>query len=270
MQFIKEFKDITLADLPLVGGKTASLGQMIQDLSSQGIRIPDGFAITADAYWHIVQYNQLMPRIEQLMNQVDDYNDLQKLHEVGQSIRALFINAVLSYDLVHEITNAYKQLCKIYNKKNVAVAVRSSATAEDLPGASFAGQQESFLHVSGIEELLLASKKCFASLFTDRAIAYRHDKNFDYRHIALSIAVQKMVNADKAISGVAFSLDTESGFKNVVLINASYGLGESIVQGMVVPDEYGVFKPTLKTGHAAIIKKKLGNKKIKVIASKKR
>lgn len=193
MKFIKPFRAITSADLPLAGGKTASLGQMMQALSSADITIPDGFAITADAYWHFVNHNRLMPHIEQLMESLHDYNDLEALKKVGHEIRNLFIHAVMSVDLADEIRAAYAQLCKEYKQKNLSVAVRSSATAEDLPTASFAGQQESYLNVASPEQLLDACKKCFASLFTDRAIAYRHDKNFDYRKIALSIAVQKMV-----------------------------------------------------------------------------
>lgn len=265
MEFIKSFSHIGMDDVALVGGKAASLGNLYTKLSGKGIRVPNGFAITADAYWHFINANGLMPHIEKMMDELHDFNDVQKVQQVGHHIRNLFRIAPMPHDLAEKIISAYQALGAEYQQKNLAVAVRSSATAEDLPGASFAGQQESFLNISGKEELLEACKKCFASLFTDRAIVYRHDQNFDYRKIALSIAVQKMVRADKACSGVAFSLDTESGFENVVVINASYGLGESIVQGLVVPDEYVVFKPTLAKGFAPIIKKEIGSKKIKTV-----
>ena len=265
MKFIKPFHSLTLADVHLVGGKTASLGQMISSLSDMGITVPDGFAITADAYWYYVEYNGLMPQINQLMAQLHDYNDLQKLQETGQAIRNLFLRARMPDDLATEILSAYNQLAKEYRQAKLSVAVRSSATAEDLPTASFAGQQETYLNISGDYQLIEACKKCFASLFTDRAIVYRHDKNFEYAQIALSIAVQKMVRSDKASSGVAFSIDTETGFKNAVIINASYGLGEAIVQGIVVPDEFIVFKPTLKQGYSAILKKERGSKTTKII-----
>ncbi len=265
MKFIKPFRALTLADVSLVGGKTASLGQMIASLSDAGIAVPDGFAITADAYWYYVEYNGLMPQIKQLMEQLHDYNDLQKLQEIGQAIRNLFLRARMPDDLATEILSAYNQLAKEYRQAKLSVAVRSSATAEDLPTASFAGQQESYLNISGDYQLIEACKKCFASLFTDRAIVYRHDKNFDFTNVALSIAVQKMVRSDKASSGVAFSLDTESGFKNTVVINASYGLGEAIVQGIVIPDEFVIFKLTLKQTFAAIIKKERGSKTTKIV-----
>lgn len=265
MRFIKPFRSLTLADSPVVGGKTASLGQMIASLSTVGITVPDGFAITAPAYWHYIEYNGLMPQINNLMKSLRDYNDVQSVQEVGQAIRNLFLRGRMPDDLAHEILSAYNQLAKEYRQPKLSVAVRSSATAEDLPTASFAGQQETYLNVSGDYQLIESCKKCFASLFTDRAIVYRHDKNFNYATIALSIAVQKMVRSDKACSGVAFSLDTESGFKNVVVINASYGLGESIVKGLVVPDEFVVFKPTLHQGFQAIIRKEKGSKTTKMV-----
>jgi pyruvate,water dikinase len=265
MKFIKPFRTITLADVPLVGGKTASLGQMISSLHDRGVTIPDGFAITSQAYWHYVDHNGLMDSIEQHMNQLYDYTDIEQLKKVGTAIRNLFLRAQMPSDLAAEIIDAYNQLGKEYRQNKLSVAVRSSATAEDLPTASFAGQQESFLNIVGDYQLIESCKKCFASLFTDRAIVYRHDNNFDYKTIALSIAVQKMVRSDVASSGVAFSLDTESGFKNTILINGSYGLGEAIVQGLVVPDEFVVFKPTLELGHAAIIKKERGSKETKVV-----
>ncbi len=265
MEYIKTFAQIAQKDVPQVGGKAASLGTLYTKLSNQGIRVPNGFAITADAYWHFINANGLMPHIEKLMEELRDFTDTAKVHHVGNLIRNLFRIAPMPQALADHIIAAYHALGAEYRQKNLHVAVRSSATAEDLPTASFAGQQESFLNVSGKEELLEACKKCFASLFTDRAIVYRHDQNFDYKKIALSIAIQKMVRSDRGASGVAFSLDTESGFKNVVVINASYGLGESIVQGAVVPDEYVVFKPTLAHGTAPIIKKEIGSKKVKTV-----
>ena len=265
MEFIRSFRSLTRADIALVGGKTASLGQMISSLSHQGIAVPDGFAITSKAYWHYVDYNGLLPQITQLMDQLHDYHDLHKIKETGQAIRNLFLRGQMPSDLAAEILSGYNQLAKEYRQAKLSVAVRSSATAEDLPTASFAGQQESYLNVSGDYQLIEACKKCFASLFTDRAIVYRHDKQFDYSTIALSIAVQKMVRSDKATSGVAFSLDTESGFNKVVVINASYGLGESIVQGKVVPDEYIVFKPTMGKEYNPILKKELGSKSTKTV-----
>lgn len=260
MKFIKKFSEITVTDSAFVGGKTASLGSMFNALSSQGIRVPDGFGITADAYWHFVNSNHLMPIIEKIMDGLTDYNDLHKIKEVGQHIRNLFHIAPMPADLAEQIQNAYTQLGSNYNQRNIHVAVRSSATAEDLPDASFAGQQDTYLNISGKDQLLDAVKKCFASLFTDRAIVYRNEKEFDYKTIALSVTIQKMVRSDKAVSGVAFSIDTETGFQNAIVINASYGLGEAIVQGLVVPDEYLVFKPT-----NAILKKEIGSKKIKVV-----
>lgn len=265
MKYIKSFSEIASSDVSLVGGKGASLGNLYNALSTQGVKVPNGFSITADAYWYFIEANGLMPHIEKMMQELTDFNDIEKVQQVGHHIRNLFRIAPMPQALVEEILTAYQSLGSEYQQKNIAVAVRSSATAEDLPTASFAGQQESFLNISGKEELIEACKKCFASLFTDRAIVYRHDQHFDYRNIALSIVVQKMVRSDKAASGVAFSLDTESGFKDVVMINASYGLGDAIVQGLVVPDEYVVFKTTLKQGFDAIIKKEIGSKKVKTI-----
>lgn len=260
MKFVKNFSEITSQDTTIVGGKTASLGLMYNELASHGIRVPGGFGITADAYWHFVNSNHLMPIIEKIMDGLTDYNDVTKIKEVGQQIRNLFHIAPMPADLAEQIQSSYAQLGMQYNQKNIHVAVRSSATAEDLPDASFAGQQDTFLNIAGKDALFDAVKKCFASLFTDRAIVYRHEKSFDYKSIALSVTIQKMVRSDKAVSGVAFSIDTETGFENAIIINASYGLGESIVQGLVVPDEYVVFKPT-----NAILKKEIGSKKIKVV-----
>lgn len=267
MHYIKYFEAISLTDVNKVGGKNASLGEMITQLSSQGIRVPMGFAITADAYWHYLNENELLEKMKSTMSQLHDTNDVVLLHKVGSEIRKLIISGHMPDDLAQEITQAYHELSRRYEKDAVDVAVRSSATAEDLPTASFAGQQDTFLHVVGDKELLDACKKSIASLFTDRAIMYRITKGFDHFKVALSIGVQKMVRSDEAVSGVAFSLDTETGFKDVVMIEASYGLGESIVQGLVTPDEYVVHKPTLELGYKPIIKKMCGEKATKVVYS---
>lgn len=265
MKYIKELADISLADLPLIGGKTASLGQLHAMCTTLGIQVPYGFALTADAYWYFIAYNGLMPRLNDHMQQLTDYTDVHYVHAVSETIRLLFTSAQMPPDLVSEIAHAYETLCCMYATDNLSVAVRSSATAEDLPNASFAGQQESYLHMQGIDAVVEASKKCFASLFTARAIIYRHEKKFDYASIALSILIQKMVRADLGSAGVAFSLDTETGFKDVMVINASYGLGQSLVQGQVVPDEYVVFKKTLSASCVPIIKKECGSKQSKIV-----
>ena len=265
MKYIKYFEDVRLTDVKTVGGKNASLGEMITQLGSQGIRVPTGFAVTADAYWHYLDANDLVDKMKQIMGQLGDKGDVAVLQKVGSEIRNLIINAQMPDDLAKEIITAYHDLSKRYKQENCDVAVRSSATAEDLPNASFAGQQDTFLNVSGDEQLLQACKKSMASLFNDRAIIYRIDQGFDHFKVALSIGVQKMIRSDSAVSGVAFSLDTESGFKDVVMIEASYGLGESIVQGLVTPDEYMVHKLTLAEGYASIIKKYCGEKKTKIV-----
>jgi pyruvate,water dikinase len=269
MRYIQYFEEISLTDVNKVGGKNASLGEMITQLSSQGIRVPTGFAITADAYWHYINENKLLQHMKSIMGTLHNTKDLKRLHKVGSEIRKLIMHGHMPDDLAQEIITAYYKLSAHYKKKEVDVAVRSSATAEDLPTASFAGQQDTFLNVVGDKSLLDACKKSMASLFTDRAIIYRIDKGFDHFKVALSIGVQKMIRSDGAVSGVAFSLDTESGFKDVVMIEASYGLGESIVQGLVTPDEYIVHKPTLLDGYASIIKKLCGDKKTKIVYSSK-
>ncbi len=263
MKFIKWFDEIRINDTALVGGKTASLGQMTTQLSDR-IKIPFGFAITSAAYWRYIEFNKLHDHIKTILNAVD-ITDFQQLKNAGLQLRRLFTTGSMPNELAEEIIAAYNQLSLHYKQNNVDVAVRSSATAEDLPGASFAGQQESFLHIQGTKELLEACKKCFASLFTDRAIIYRTTKGFDHFKVALSIAVQKMVRSDLAAAGVGFSLDTESGFKDLIMINGSYGLGEAVVQGAINPDEFHVFKTTLKKGYKPIIKKMLGNKTKKLV-----
>ncbi|MFH1644615.1 MAG: phosphoenolpyruvate synthase [bacterium] len=268
MKFIKSFEAVGLKDIPLVGGKNASLGEMIKNLSPQGILVPLGFAVTSQAYWHYLKQNKLDDKIKNLLNQLDKKNkNLKQLEKVGKQIRSLIEKATLPKDLEEQIVDAYEELEKKYGK-NCDVAVRSSATAEDLPEASFAGQQETFLNIQGQKNLLDACKKSFASLFTDRAISYRQDHGFDHMDVALSIGVQKMVRSDLASAGVIFTLDTESGFKDVVLINSSYGLGESVVKGVVNPDEFYVHKPTLEKNFKPVLKKRLGSKKSKLIYSK--
>jgi pyruvate,water dikinase len=261
------FDELQLKDIPEVGGKNASLGEMRQNLQKKGVNIPDGYAITAAAYRHLIESSGIWDSIKEILKDLDTH-DLDNLRTRGKKVRDLIYNAPVPKDLRDEIVKAYRRLCDEYGK-NTDVAVRSSATAEDLPDASFAGQQETFLNIRGEEALIEACKRCFASLFTDRAISYRFDKGFNYETVFLSIGVQKMVRSDIGASGVIFSIDTESGFKDVVLITSSYGLGETVVQGTVNPDEFYVFKPTLKDGFRPIVQKKLGTKEIKMIYSKK-
>ena len=243
---------------------------MISALSEQGIRVPQGFAVTVDGYALYMDYNNLTEQIINLTNQITDIQDLKTLKSISEEIRTLIENGEIPFNLASEIQQAYQDLSTYYHEEYCDVAVRSSATAEDLPNASFAGQQDTFLHVQGPNNVLTYYKKCIASLFTDRAIAYRKEQGFDQMEIALSVCVQKMIRSDLACSGVAFSLDTESGFPHVVVINGSYGLGEAIVQGAVTPDEYIVHKTTLEQNFAPIIKKQLGLKNTKVIYSNNR
>jgi pyruvate,water dikinase len=259
--FIRWFSDIGLGDVPLVGGKNASLGEMYRSLSGSGVRVPNGFAITADGYRHFMHATGLASTVDTLTKGLEPGN-LAILAERGLAIRQAIVGAPLPEELAAAIVEAYDRLG---NGAPVDVAVRSSATAEDLPDASFAGQQETYLNVRGHAALLEACRRAFASLFTDRAISYRADKGFDQVPIALSIGVQRMVRSDLATSGVMFTLDTETGFRDVVLINASYGLGEPIVQGSVTPDEYYVFKPTLKNGFRPILQKTIGTKEFKLV-----
>ena len=262
-KYIRWFNEVGIEDVPIVGGKNASLGEMYRELTPKGVKIPNGFAISADAYWHVLSSSGITDKLKELMQGLDKSNVID-LSERGKLARELILSAGIPEDLWEEIKLAYDQLSEQYGPRT-DVAVRSSATAEDLPTASFAGQQETYLNISGYSTLKEACSKCFASLFTDRAISYRIDNNFDHFQVALSIGVQKMVRADLATSGVTFTLDTETGFRDVILITACYGLGENIVQGAVNPDEYYVFKPTFRNGHKAIIRKNLGQKKIKMI-----
>ncbi|MBD2531041.1 phosphoenolpyruvate synthase [Nostoc flagelliforme FACHB-838] len=257
------FDEVGIADIPVVGGKNASLGEMIQQLTPKGINVPTGFATTAYAYRYFIKSAGLEAKLRKLFADLD-VEDVKNLRERGKKARSLLIHTPFPVELREAIATAYQSLCERYNAET-DVAVRSSATAEDLPDASFAGQQETYLNVVGAEGVLAACHKCFASIFTDRAISYRHTKRFDHFSIALAVGVQKMVRSDLATSGVMFSIDTETGFKDAALITAAYGLGENVVQGSVNPDEYYVFKPTLKAGFRPIIDKKLGSKELKMI-----
>ncbi|HJO02220.1 MAG TPA: phosphoenolpyruvate synthase [Candidatus Woesearchaeota archaeon] len=265
-EFILWFRDLTINDVPIVGGKNASLGEMYRTLTKKGVNIPNGFAVTAYAYRYFLKKAKIQNKIRQIFSDLDTHN-LRNLAEKGRNVRKTILEAELPEELQNAITRAYKNLCKKYGR-NADVAVRSSATAEDLPGASFAGQQETYLNIKGEKSLLEACKKCFASLFTNRAISYRTDRGFDHFKVSLSIGVQKMVRSDLASSGVMFSIDTETGFKDAVLIEGAYGLGENVVQGNVNPDQFYVFKPTLKKGFKSIISKKLGSKNMKMIYHK--
>lgn len=261
--FIKWFADITIDDVPLVGGKNASLGEMVRELTAKGVKVPDGFAITADAYRHFIRKAGIDESIRATLADLDT-RDMANLSTRGQSVRQAILNATLPADLQELITNAYREL-QGSSTAPLDVAVRSSATAEDLPDASFAGQQETYLNVHGTAALLETCKRCFASLFTDRALSYRVDKGFDHFKVALSIGVQRMVRSDFACSGVMFTIDTETGFRDAVMISAAYGLGENVVQGSVTPDEFLVFKPTLKTGHRPVLQKTVGSKEFKLV-----
>ena len=262
--YTRRLDELTKDDVELVGGKNASLGEMIRELSGAGIHVPGGFATTSRAYRELVADNDLDEKIRSLL---DDYHqDEKSLAKVGKAIRKLFAKAEFPERIAQAIRDAYADLCEREGKDDVSVAVRSSATAEDLPHASFAGQQETFLNVRGADNLLEACRECYASLFTDRAITYRENQGFDHMDVALSIGVQRMVRSDKAGSGVMFTIDTETGFPDTVIINAAWGLGETVVQGRVTPDQYTVFKPFLGDGDLVpILRKDLGNKRKKMI-----
>ncbi|MUG92474.1 phosphoenolpyruvate synthase [Scytonema sp. UIC 10036] len=254
---------VGIADISLVGGKNASLGEMIQQLRPKGVKVPTGFATTAYAYRYFIEAAGLEAQLRQIFASLD-VEDVNNLHERGKQARSLMLRTPFPQELEQAIAQAYENLCQQYGT-DTDVAVRSSATAEDLPDASFAGQQETYLNVHGLQAVLDACHKCFASIFTDRAISYRQIKGFDHFNIALSVGVQKMVRSDLAASGVMFSIDTETGFKDAVLMTAAYGLGENVVQGAVNPDEYLVFKPTLIQGYRPILDKRLGTKEIKMV-----
>jgi pyruvate,water dikinase len=258
MKFVKWFEEIEAKDVALVGGKNASLGEMIRNLGKKGVNIPLGFAITAEAYKYVVEKAGISQKIKDTLADLDTH-DMDNLAERGETIRNLIAHSPCPKELEEEIRICYRKMEERFGK-NVDVAVRSSATAEDLPTASFAGQQTSYLNVRGEGDLLERVMDCFASLFTDRAISYRVDKGFNHLSVYLSVGVQKMVRSDLACSGVMFSIDTDSGFRDVVYITAAYGLGENVVQGIVDPDQFYVFKPTLERGFRPIVEKKLGTK----------
>ncbi len=263
MNYIKRFAEIDIDDVAIVGGKNASLGEMYGALSELGVKIPNGYAITAEGFRHYLRHNGLYEEIPELLAQLD-VEDVHSLTDIGGKIRASIIHGDMPEDLREEIFTAYGALAEAGNPKP-AVAVRSSATAEDLPTASFAGQQDTYLNICGTRHLSTTCKLVFASLFTDRAIAYRSHHGFNHMDVALAIAVQKMVRADLASSGVMFTLDTESGFRDVVFITSAYGLGENVVQGTVNPDEFYIFKPGLEQGNKPILKRQLGSKELKMI-----
>jgi pyruvate,water dikinase len=267
-RYILWFKQINIKDVPIVGGKNASLGEMYRNLSKKGVNIPNGFAVSAQAYFYFLKKGKIKKTIQEILSEFNP-KSIKSLQQTGKKIRKLILETPLPKDLEKDIIKNYQKLCKVYKEDDLDVAVRSSATAEDLPSASFAGQHETYLNIRGEEELLKAVKNSYASLFTDRAIMYREEKGFKHMDIGLSTGVQKMVRSDLASSGVMFTLDTETGFSNVVLINSIFGIGEMIVKGLITPDEFYVFKPTLKQGYRAIIRKDLGRKTKKYIYNKK-
>ena len=263
-EVIKWFREIRLGDVAQVGGKTASLGELYGELGAAGVRVPDGFAVTADAYRALLDGNGLRDRLGAILKGVTG-EDVTALATAGAELRRLVESAPLPAGLEGAIVSAYRTLAREAGADQPAVAVRSSATAEDLPQASFAGQHESFLGVRGEAALLTACRRCFASIFTDRAIVYRIQNGFDHLSVFLSVAVQRMVACDRGSSGVMFTLDPDSGFPGVVLVNAAFGLGEAVVQGQLDPDEFWIFKPTLRTGHHALLKRKIARKTWKLV-----
>ncbi len=266
-KYVLWFSEISKKDTPLVGGKNASLGEMYSNLTNKGINIPNGFALTSYAYWYFLKENCIDEQLKEVFKKFNP-GSLDSLKKTGKAARDMILKSEFPKDLKEEIVKNYRKLSGSYREKATDVAVRSSATAEDLKTASFAGQMETFLNVKGERELMKTIKKCLASLFTDRAISYREEKGFKQLKIALSVGVQKMVRSDLASSGVMFTIDTETGFSNVILINSIFGVGEMIVQGKITPDEFYVFKPTLKKGYKSIIIKNLGRKNKKYVYGK--
>ena len=262
-RFIRFFREIGLEDVPLVGGKNASLGELYRELMPQGVPVPNGFAITAEGYRHVLDAAKSWPELHSLMDGLDP-DDVSELADRAARARDLVYGAPLPADLTDEILAAYRELVGEYGPQ-MTVAVRSSATAEDLPTASFAGQHESYLNISGEQQVLDSVRRCFASLFTDRAIRYRINNGFDHFKVFNSVGIMKMVRADLSTSGVIFTIDTETGFRDVVFITGSYGLGENVVQGAVDPDEFYVFKPTFREGKKAVLRRTLGAKKVKMV-----
>ncbi|MBU1921952.1 phosphoenolpyruvate synthase [Patescibacteria group bacterium] len=266
-QFILWFSDVSARDVHFVGGKNASLGEMYGKLTKQRVKIPNGFALTAYAYKYFLKQNKLEAAIRKALEGLDRKN-IKDLEKRGAKVRQLILDAEMPEQVINEIKKAYVVLSEEYGSRATDVAVRSSATAEDLPTASFAGQQETFLNIRGERQLVESCKHCFASLFTNRAICYREDQGFSHMGTYLSVGVQKMVRSDKGSAGVLFTLDTESGFPDVILINASWGLGEYVVKGRVTPDQYYVFKPLLEQGYPAVISRIVGTKDVKLVYSK--
>ena len=264
MKYIKFFKELNNKDVPVVGGKNASIGEMFQELVPMGIKVPNGFAITSEAYWYLLDSGGIREKIKELLEGID-VTEIDVLNVRSKKIRDMIFGTPLPTDLREEILEAYRILSQEYNMEEADVAVRSSATAEDLPDASFAGQQDTYLSVQGQTELIHYIKSCMASLFTDRAVSYRASRGFDHFKVALSVGVQKMVRSDKGSSGVMFSIDTETGFKDAVFITSAWGLGENVVGGTVNPDEFYVFKPALELGKRPILKRQLGYKNIKMV-----
>ena len=256
---IRFFKDITLPDVPQVGGKNASLGEMYHYLAPKGINLPNGFATTAQAYYYFLEAAGIKTKLQQLLKGLD-VNNVRDLEKRGAAARHLIMKAKLPQDFEDGIRQGYRELSQRCGRKEVVVAIRSSATAEDLPNASFAGQQETYLNIRGEKDVIMATRKCIASLFTDRAIVYRVENKFDHMKVALSVGIQQMVAVRSKASGIMFTIDTETGFRNAVIITSIYGLGENIVQGRVNPDEFMVFKPTL-----AILKKRTGSKDMRMV-----
>jgi pyruvate,water dikinase len=265
-KYIRPFLEIGLQDVSLVGGKTASLGELYSVLASEGVAVPNGFAVTADAYRDALSRPGVSEELHRLLDGLDK-RKIRQLAATAAKARAVVYKAMDTAALREQIVEAYRQL-EGEAGAGAAVAVRSSATAEDLPTASFAGQHDSFLNVRGADDLFEACRRCFTSIFTDRAISYRIDKGFDHFKVALSVAVMKMVRSDLASSGVVFTLDTESGFRDVVFVTGCYGLGETIVQGKVDPDEFYVHKPTLKQGFRRVLRRRLGGKQIRMVYGK--
>lgn len=263
MRYVRTFNNLGIQDVSSVGGKNASLGEMYRQLSASGVRIPNGYATTAEAWWHFIDHNKLRQPITDILATLDR-EDLKGLADTGRQIRNWIMHAEMPDDLAADIKSAYIWLGEEYGP-DPDVAVRSSATAEDLPGASFAGQQETWLNIRGADNLIASCKRTYSSLFTDRAIAYRIDQGFEHMDVALSIGVQKMVRSDIGASGVMFTLDTESGFRDVVTVTSAWGLGENVVQGTVNPDEFSVYKPGLAKGHRTILKRRLGDKALKMV-----
>ncbi len=259
-----DFRQLGLHHLEQVGGKNASLGEMISHLTAKGVVVPSGFATTADSFREFLRFEGLDTKIYALLDNLNT-DDVCELAKVGKKIRDMVISAPFCIEFETEVRNAYENLSRLIGHDNFSVAVRSSATAEDLPDASFAGQQETFLNVTGIDAVLVAIKHVFASLFNDRAIAYRVHHGFSHHDVALSAGIQQMIRSDLAVSGVLFTMDTESGFDEVVFITSSYGLGEMVVQGAVNPDEFYVYKPSLRVGNSAVIRRNIGTKAIKMV-----